>query len=124
LSEEEFQQLLIEWNDTECQWYYLEEKEEKLNTRVTLALPTTTIKTRILSPSLLLLSSPSYIPNNNNDCDNSSNNISDYYDVNDYRHPHQNVTDSTTVHEVFEEQVKRTSDVIAFVFEDEQITYR
>ncbi len=28
----------MEWNDTECQRYYL---EEKLNTRATLALPTT-----------------------------------------------------------------------------------
>ncbi len=64
MSEEEIQQLFIEWNDTECQCYYL---EEKLNTRVTLALPTPTTtttktititittKTRVLSP----LSSPS-----------------------------------------------------------------
>ncbi len=28
MSEEEIQQLLIEWNDIECQRYYLEEKEE------------------------------------------------------------------------------------------------
>ncbi len=31
MSEEEIQQLLIEWNDTECQCYYL---EEKLNTGI------------------------------------------------------------------------------------------
>ncbi len=52
MSEEEIQQLLIEWNDTECQCYYF---EEKLNTRVTLVLPTKTTKTittktRVLSP--------------------------------------------------------------------------
>ena len=82
LSEEERQQLLIEWNDTECEWWWssvvasrLEEAEET--------------------------SDFGY----HYDGDGSS-------------------SCTTTVHQLFEEQVKKTPDSIAVVFEDEQVSYR
>ena len=82
LSEEERQQLLIEWNDTECEWWpssvvapRLEEEEER----------------------------------------------------SDFGAPPDDgagAASCTTVHQLFEEQVKKTPDSIAVVFEDEQVTYR
>ncbi len=43
ISEGKIQQLLliaIEWYGTECQCYYLTEKEEKVNIRITIQKPT------------------------------------------------------------------------------------
>ena len=68
LSQEERQQLLMEWNDTECEWWSEEEEEELGGGGVGWK--------------------------------------------------------KCTVHQLFEEQVKKTPDSIAVVFEDEQVTYR
>src|SRR5690606_33081000 len=92
LSEEERQQLLIEWNDTECEWWSTdeqevgleEEEEEEFGGSAPLKGGSAPLKGGSAPPS---------------SC-------------------------STTVHELFEEQVKKTPDSIAVVFEDEQVTYR
>src|SRR6185312_8989661 len=98
MSEEEKQQLLIEWNDTECEWWWSSSSnlssslyENTNNTNVNIQNSKSTSLSSLLSSSSEIL-----LPKKQ----------------------------ALTVHELFEEQVKKTPDSIAIVFEDEQVSYR
>ena len=104
MSEEEKQQLLIEWNDTECEWWISTKTKTTITTTSTTTnalYSSTSLSLHLQSPRLsspLLQSTTISIPS---------------------------ITSiPSTIHELFEEQVKKTPDSIAVVFEDEQVSYR
>ena len=97
LSEEERQQLLIEWNDTECEWW-----------------PSSSSSWSSLSSSSVVVVTPARLEEEEKE---------EEEERRDFGAPHR-AASCSTVHELFEEQVKKTPDSIAVVFEDEQVSYR